>query len=589
MDHLVSEPERHQPMKLTSKLKTWLVRNMEVKASATDEEFKAAAGEAVVSGTLTPDTLKELSTTAEDEEADTFHLTLKGITDVLHELKDSIHSKDADEEEVEEKAGEDTKKGTCAKCGAPVMMDQKGAYTCKKCGYMEQGSKSYEESKTKEGIKQPSQFEKMVTSIGGRNSMHEPDGEEKSFDIRVKEAAEMYSDTKSALTYPEFNSKGRQHAFAGQPVRDTVDGHTINDPSELDGAVAGSFSKFMVLQAKMNSRSLAFSHLPQHDKELLCYAMQKMNWAGSTKGDDDSPEDIKNRRLTPGEQKAIIDDSTSGGLEAAPIVFDDMVIQTPLLNGELFPLVNVVPIGRGRRIEGVATGTVTASWGGVDDTAISLFSTTSYVSAFDTTIFRWEGAIRIGLDFLSDTPIDFGAHVTAQYGERLLEDLDDVIAVGNGTTQPEGVMNKSGTTSVNFGGSTTLGSYESLRFGVAKNEHKANLVRSAVFCGTETSYQRARAIPVGASDARRLGGMDYSSYQWMERPYKINESLSNQQVFYAILGRYRMYRRRGLAMRTSTEGDTLIRNNEMLLVAMARYGGQLERGAVAAKTSTAPA
>lgn len=35
--------------------------------------------------------------------------------------------------------------------------------------------------------------------------------------------------------------------------------------------------------------------------------------------------------------------------------------------------------------------------------------------------------------------------------------------------------------------------------------------------------------------------------------------------------RYRMYHRRGLAMRSSTEGDTLIRRNEMLLVAMARY------------------
>jgi hypothetical protein len=115
------------------------------------------------------------------------------------------------------------------------------------------------------------------------------------------------------------------------------------------------------------------------------------------------------------------------------------------------------------------------------------------------------------------------------------------------------------------------------------------MAATAVFCGTETSYQRARAIPVGASDARRLGGMDYSSYTWMERPYKVNASLTNAQIFYAILGRYRMYRRRGLTLRTSTEGDTLVRGNEMLMVAMARFGGALERGACAAKTTTAPA
>jgi hypothetical protein len=226
----------------------------------------------------------------------------------------------------------------------------------------------------------------------------------------------------------------------------------------------------------------------------------------------------------------------------------------------------------------------------VDDTSISLFNTASYVSAFDTTIFRWEGAVKIGLDFLSDTPIDFGAHFTAQYGERLLEDLDDVIATGNGTTQPEGVMTKSGTTSVSFGSAAaTLGGYESLRFSVTKQEHRANLMSTAVFCGTETSYMRARAIPVGASDARRLGGMDYSSYRWMERDFKVNGSMTNAQIFYAILGRYRMYRRRGLTIRTSTEGDTLIRANEMLISVTARLGGQLERAACAAITSTAQA
>jgi HK97 family phage major capsid protein len=241
---------------------------------------------------------------------------------------------------------------------------------------------------------------------------------------------------------------------------------------------------------------------------------------------------------------------------------------------------------------------VTGSWGGVDDTAISLFNTASYVTAFDTTIFRWEGSVRIGLDFLSDTPIDFGQHFTSQYGERMLEDLDDVIATGNGTTQPEGVATKAGTTSVAWGGVTTIGNYESLRFAVSKAEHRPNVASSAVFIGSETSYQRARAIPVGASDARRLGGgygttlggvSDYGTYNWMGIPYKINESLGNSTILYAIMARYRMYRRRGLTIRTTTEGDTLTRANEMLIVAMARLGGQLERGAVCGKTTTAPA
>ena len=77
------------------------------------------------------------------------------------------------------------------------------------------------------------------------------------------------------------------------------------------------------------------------------------------------------------------------------------------------------------------------------------------------------------------------------------------------------------------------------------------------------------------------------NYTILDRPYAINASLGNTQVFYAILGRYRMYKRRGLTLRTSTEGSTLMRRNLMLMVVTARYGGQLERGAAAAGTTTA--
>jgi hypothetical protein len=522
-------------MDLTPKLKSWAVENLDEVDSTSDEtQLKSAIAEALVAGDLSPDEFKDLSVTEEDAEASAFK-------SLLTELKDAV------------------------------------------VGLKAEGSKE-KDSKV-------SGLEKMVTGIGmgysSRADTDDGDGDEKEFSIRIKDAVEMYDSTKSAMVYPDRTEKGKPHPSAGRPVKDFSTGRTIDTASEKDMAIIGAFAKFAANSAKIKSRTIGFAQLPEHDKNLLLWAMENEKWGGATDGGDFA--DIKDRRLTPSEQKALIDDGSSGGLEAAPIVFDDQVIQTPLLHGELYPLVNVVPLDRGRRVEGVATGTVTASWGGIDDTAITLFNTASYVSAFDTTIFRWEGAIRIGLDFLSDTPIDFGQHITTQYGERLMEDLDDVIAAGDGTTQPEGCVNKSGTTAVTFSSATNLGNYESLRFGVAKPEHRANLKSSIVFLGTETSYQRARAIPVGSSDARRLGGMDYDSYRWMERDYKINESLTNLQIMYVVLARYRMYRRRGFTMRTSTEGDTLIRNNEMLMVAMARYGGQLERGAVCAKTTDAPA
>lgn len=574
-------------MNLTATLKKFCVDTLAVKANATDDEFRSAIGKAIAEGTLTMTKLTELTSTKADNEADEFNKTLNGLSEALGELKDILiedrKSVEADDEdEVDEtksvKAGKKGKKPPFAEADAEEEEDEEEEKKSVK-----KASKPDEEKAV-----QPSAFEKMMTRFGG---IPETDEDGKSVNVRVKGAIEMYDDTKSVMTFPSHTEKGRAHPQAGKPVKDFSDGHTIDNPSERDKAVAGAYAQFMTASASRKSRSLGWMALPQHSKELLMHAMEHMKWGGATDGGDTA--DIKGRKLTPHEQKALIDDSTSGGLEAAPIVFDDQVISAPLLNGELYPLVNTIPLDRGRRVEGVATGTVTGSWGGVDDTDIALFSTTSFVTAFDTTIFRWEGAIRVGLDFLSDTPIDFGQYLTAQYGERLLEDLDDVIATGSGSTQPEGISVKAGTTSVSFGGTTSIGNYESLRFGVPKNEHRQNLMNSIVFCGSETSYQRAMAIPVGASDARRLSNVismpNYDGYTWMGRPYKINESLGNTKIFYAVLARYRMYRRRGMTMRTSTEGDTLIRKNEMLLVATARYGGQLERGACAAYTSTAPA
>jgi len=582
-------------MPLTARLKKWLVENCDVKAIAEDDEFRKAAGEAMAKsegekGFLSIEKYTELSTTKENKQAEEFQETQKGILDALSKITEALKPQKKTTEELEANNKDEKEK-------AEKEIQEKAAKRVKEIAATKKAEEEAEKEAKKAAIARkkkeyvPSKLEKMVVAMGG--TPDEEEGEEKNFDVRVKEAAEMYTDTKSAMIYPEeSNSKGVKHHLAGQPVKDffsSAGGRVMDSTSELDQAVIGAWGKFMVNAAKTGSRSLGFMHLPSHDKELIVYAMTNMKWSGSSDGGEH--DDIRNRKLTSLEQKQLIDDAASGGIEAAPIVFDDDVIQTPLLHGELFPLTNKVPITRGRRIEGVVTGTVTGGWGGIDATAIALFNTAAYVTAFDTTIFRWEGAIRIGLDFLSDTPIDFGQHISAQYGERLLEDLDDVVATGDGTTQPEGVMNKAGTTSIAFGAATTIGNYESLRFGVAKPEHRQNLLSTAVYCGTETSYQRVRGIPVGATDARRLFGNDHfgpgaGGYQFGTGSYRINESLTNAQIFYAILGRYRMYVRKGLTIRTSTEGASLIRGNEMLMVAMARYGGQLERGATAAITTT---
>jgi len=529
-------------MKITKALRAWLVKEYDCDVNDSDDDLRKAAVAAMLEGKLTAEKHAELSKEDDEDEANEFAKRFDRIADGLEKAIDLLATKEEEEEETDEKS-EDTEVKEVKSSGLAMK----------------------------------------IASIGGT-----VEGNDETVEARVKAAVEQYSTTKTALLYPESTKHGRPHQNSKQRVK--AFGEPLDEASDLEKALSGVWAKFQLMSVTpklAGNAHAAFAQMNNHDKSLLCHLAEEAEW-------DNSRDYVVGRQKGYNSEngrgiKALIDDATSGGLEAAPIVFDEQVIQVPLLNGELYPMVNEIPLSRGRRIEGVSIETVTGSWGGVDDSAITLFNTNSFVAAFDTTIYRWEGAVRIGLDFLSDTPIDFGAVMTQQYGERLLEDLDDVIATGNGTTQPEGYTNATGTTSVAFSGTTTIGNYESLRFSVPKNEHTAAVKSSAVFIGTETSYSRARGIPVGTADARRVGGMDYDSYSWMQRPYKINESLTNQQIIYTLMKRYRMYRRKGFAVRTSTEGDTLIRNNSMLIVAMARYGGQVERGACVGITTTAPA
>lgn len=50
--------------------------------------------------------------------------------------------------------------------------------------------------------------------------------------------------------------------------------------------------------------------------------------------------------------KAVLDDSSLGGLEIAPVVIDQNIVTFPLLSGQLYPFVDVVHIPRGRRCRG---------------------------------------------------------------------------------------------------------------------------------------------------------------------------------------------------------------------------------------------
>ncbi|HJT78074.1 MAG TPA: phage major capsid protein, partial [Gemmataceae bacterium] len=406
---------------------------------------------------------------------------------------------------------------------------------------------------------------------------------------RVKSAAERYAHTKKAAVYPDrcgLGTKGSPHPFAGRPAQ--CAGVNLDLPSDRDKALSQAWFKWALTKSNDPRDIPRVLQMTEEDKDLLQYALRNSQWTGLIAGEyGDEPHCVAvNRRLlTDYEQKALLDDTTSGGLEITPIEFDDALVTIPVLYGELFPLVNVINVSRGRRMKGGVVSNPAFTSGAAEGTSITTFNTSSFVSAFDTTIFVAVAAMELGLDFEEDSPTGIASIILQKYGEKALEWLDRVVAVGDGVTEPQGVFTSSAVTVLTpdfpVQGPWTIGDLEGGIFGVAKQFRQTKGSRN-VFIGNDTTYRRVRSTPVGPGDERRVFGMDHASYQAMEYPFKIQNNIANSNLGFFNLGYYRMYRRLGMNVRIETQGAQLAQRNTRLIVVRMRYGGQIELGGAGA-------
>lgn len=405
--------------------------------------------------------------------------------------------------------------------------------------------------------------------------------------VRVKEAAEGYSTSRKDAVYPTMTKSGSKfipHPFAGQPAKcgDTL----LSHPSDLDKAVSQAWLKWHLGRNNVSGSPLPrWLRMTDHDKELLLYAVHNQKWTGRIEDRDGAVQNVKRRTLTDLQRKTILDDSVSGGIEITPVVFDDALVLTPVLNGELFPFVNVVTVSKGRRVKGASMVNPEFTSGTAEGTAIQPFNTSSFVGAFDTPIYPAVSAIELGQDFEEDSPVDLGGQIVEQFGLKALEWLDRVIAVGNGYNEPQGLFNSTAATLVNStygaGGPFTVSDFEALEFGVGK-EYRSEAGAFMAYVSNDYTYRKARAIKVGEGDQRRVFGLDQQSYTLLGFPHKVQNSIPDGYVAMANLRRYRMYRRLGMMVRVETGGRQLALTNTRLIVVRMRYGGQLEKGAAAA-------
>lgn len=375
--------------------------------------------------------------------------------------------------------------------------------------------------------------------------------------IHVHGAGESYSTTKAI----------GKHKRTGMPV-EGPSGKPVELPSQLELAKAGVLFRYLALRSGMTIRPL-----DDHERNLLqdCY---RDAWCGEIGNE--------HHAFVPGaEVKAMLDESSgSQGLVLVPIWFDEMITTFPLLNSELMPYVDIRDMPRSNRVESGSLGNPTVTWNQAEGTGLTLFDTTALAAAINTSTFPIMVGVECGRDWLSDSPIELGSVLVQNVGQRMLAELDKVIATGDGTTQPQGVTNASGTTAVSSdngaGGPPTVSDAESLIFGVGKQYRLPSWNPS--FIMSDVCYRRFRGIQVAPSDERRVFGMDEQSYTLLGYPVRISNDMANSKAAFMPLKKYRLYRRSGSEVRWTQEGQTLALKNTALLVVRGRFGGKVMDG-----------
>jgi HK97 family phage major capsid protein len=425
-----------------------------------------------------------------------------------------------------------------------------------------------------------------VASEGGAGAKayaaysQESDSKPKADDVkvRVKSIKESFDLTRrfvpnqtKSMSVPGMQA-GQTREFAGV--------------SQLEKAVAGATLKYLMTRSEIagQGKCPAWAKMTDLDRQLMEYAAHEMEWSGPVgmRGSDDENADYgfaKGTRLSDIQIKAVLDSGTSGGLEAVPIVFDDLAILTPLLVGELLPLVDLRTTTR-RRVEGFKVANPELYWT-AEGTAPTEFSTNGFISEFNTNIHPCVGWMELGLDFEVDSPVAIADIIIGNYARRAAQKLDNAIATGSGSGEPLGLTNTPSAISVNStngaSGPPVVTDYELLHFAIPK-EYTQEAGNRKVFVGNQVSYQRARSIEVGTTDQRRVFGLDQNSYTMFDMPYKINHGIADEVQLCACLNRYVLYRRAGFDVRRVTEDADLAKKNLEMLVVRMRYGGQLNDG-----------
>jgi HK97 family phage major capsid protein len=409
-------------------------------------------------------------------------------------------------------------------------------------------------------------------------------------DIRVKSAVEMFSHNPQTLVY-----KNQGHAklmgLGGEPI--LYGSQPINMATERTKAMSAVWMKLQMFPESLNEREKGIVRYILNREKFFMPSDDALKTSARHLSESERHEVLKGHMEFYGMNKAaVVNDTGTGGQYATPEFFDmDMIVAPTLAASEnIAGYCNVIPVPRGAAAQNFVLGRPTIAAANETDTSgtpTAVFSPTGFITDHDTTFFRAAGFIELGRNFIEDAHPGLVAEIQQQYLRSVRLWFNEQIMNGDGTTEPQGVKNASGTADITPStpttGPVTLSDVFRMLFGVNKAYREDGGRGNAIYVMTDTTYGRIRAIATGVTgDTRLVFGEDIESYRLFGHPVLIEQQgMDNGDLVFMQAKGYRLYLRQGARFIREDRGDTLVRRNTFLIGVDVRAGGKLDLGGYA--------
>ena len=279
---------------------------------------------------------------------------------------------------------------------------------------------------------------------------------------------------------------------------------------------------------------------------------------------------IPNSQFTPLQRKALSEGTDSAGGYLVQTEQKTEIIQRLAELSELVPYVRRVPVITDAGTFPKLDTDVTITWGRAENAAM-----TETDAAF--TQLTWAVANMSAITYLSRELVDDSnpgivAEVTKLFSEKIAAERDKKIAIGTGSSQPEGLISASGLSAVTgASGALDYAKLVKLKHGLArKYQKKARWVMSSTafqWCHEIVDSQN-RPIVVDAlvnSEMPKLLG----------KPYSIQDDLPDGIIVFGDLSYYIWFDRQKMIMETTNTGGDTFSKHQLAVKVIERCDGKV--------------